>query len=382
MQLPGGLDALIERATPQPSHPVHADDDALLLYTGGTTGRSKGVRLTHRNILSNAVAFGFGVGARRDDIFLHVAPMFHSADLLATSWSLLGATHVFLPVFTPKDFIATIRAHRVTATVTVPTMLVATVSDPGYDQEAVRSLRVLIYGAAPMALDWAKRVAAAFPRADFLNCYGLTETAPDLTIFDPHEHRAALERGEERARSVGKPNVSNELRIVAPDGRDVAPGAAGELWARGPNVTPGYLNLPEETQAALVDRWLRTGDIARIDADGYVYLLDRLKDMVISGGENIYTAEIEAVLQQHPAIVEAAVIGVPDATMGEALVACVQRRQGASLTADELIAHCRGKVGGYKIPRRIVFADALPRSAIGKILKTELRRTYGASSSD
>lgn len=379
VEIPDAYEALIAQAAAIDTPPIDADDDAIILYTGGTTGRSKGVRLSHRNILSNAVAFGLGVGARRDDRFLHVAPMFHSADLLATGWALLGATQVFLPAFTPRDFASIVRRERVTATVTVPTMLMATVGDPAFDAQAFGSLRVLIYGAAPMATEWVKRVAGAFPHADFLNCYGLTETAPDLTIFDPRELRAAIASDAPCLRSVGKPNVLNELRVVDRDGHDVAPGEAGELWARGPNITRGYLNLPAETSAALAGGWLHTGDIARIDAEGYVYLLDRLKDLVISGGENIYTSEIEAVLHQHPAILEAAVIGVPDERMGEALIAVVQRRAGTTLGADELIGHCRGKIGGYKIPRRIEFVEALPRNAMGKILKSELRKSFGAT---
>jgi long-chain acyl-CoA synthetase len=378
--LPGGSDALIAAAAPAAAHDAAPDDDALLLYTGGTTGRSKGVRLSHRNILANAVAFGLGVGARRDDTFLHVAPMFHSADLLATAWFQQGARHLYLPAFTPAAFAAAVRDQGATATVTVPTMLMATVADPGFDAAAFRDLRTLIYGAAPMPLAGIRRVAAAFPRARLFNCYGLTETAPDLTIFDADEFRAAIASGAENgpALSVGKPNALNELRVVRPDGRDAAPGEAGELWARGPNMMKGYLNLPDETAKAFAGEWLRTGDVARIDEEGYVYLLDRLKDLVISGGENIYTSEVEAVLNRHPAVLEAAVFGVPDERLGEALVAAVQARPGQALAADDVIAFCRGKIGGYKIPRRVEIAAALPRSALGKVLKSELRRTYAA----
>jgi long-chain acyl-CoA synthetase len=354
------------------------DDDALLLYTGGTTGRAKGVRLSHWNILSNALAFGLGVSARRDDVYLHVAPMFHSADLLGTCWFLLGAGHCYLPAFSPAEFLRVIAKHHVTAMTKVPTMLMMTLSDPVFERADISSVRTLIYGASPMALEWIRRVAAAFPRTNLFNCYGLTEVAPDLTIFDAREFRAAIESGNRDGpvASVGKPNVLNELRVVGPDGTDVAVGEAGELWARGPNIMKGYLNLPEETHKALGEGWLRTGDIARVDENGYVYLLDRLKDLIISGGENIYASEVEAALHQHPGVHEAAVIGVADDKLGETLFAVIVAAPGVTLAQDEIIAHCRKRIGGYKIPRRMAFVDAMPKSALGKILKTDLRKTY------
>jgi long-chain acyl-CoA synthetase len=378
-------EALIAGAAPAAPAATAPDDDAILLYTGGTTGRAKGVRLSHANIASNAVAFAAGVGARRDDVFLHVAPMFHSADLLATGWMLQGAAQAFLPAFSPAAFLASVARFGVTATVTVPTMLIALVSDPGLATANFASLRTLIYGAAPMAAEWIERVAKAFPAVDFLNCYGLTETAPDLTIFDPREFRAAIAEaaatGDRRGAitSVGKPNLLNQLKVVAPDGREVGPGEAGELLARGPNIATGYLNRPEETAAAFRNGWLHTGDIARIDAEGYVYLLDRLKDMVISGGENVYCGEVEAVLHRHPSIAEAAVIGAADARLGETVMAVVVLKPGAAADAAAIDAHCRRHLGGFKVPRRFAFVERLPRSALGKVLKGELRRGHGGA---
>ncbi|MBL8386244.1 MAG: AMP-binding protein [Burkholderiales bacterium] len=373
-------EAMLAAAQPVPASDPAPDDDALLLYTGGTTGRAKGVRLTHANILANNVAFGLAVGARPEQVYLHAAPMFHSADLLATGWFLQGAPQCYLPAFSPAAFLDAVARHRVGAVVTVPTMLVATVGSADFPAADVSSLEVLIYGAAPMALDWMVRVADAFPRAAFFNCYGLTETAPDLTIFNARELREAIDHmkatGERGGRllSVGKPNVLNELRVVDGDGREVAPGAAGELIARGPNIMKGYHGRDAETAAALRDGWLRTGDVARIDDDGYVYLLDRLKDMVITGGENVYSSEVEAVLHTHPAVAEAAVIGLADARLGEAVTAVVVRRPGAAAGAPDLDAHCRASLGGFKVPRRFVFVDTLPKSAMGKVLKSDLRR--------
>jgi long-chain acyl-CoA synthetase len=357
------------------------DEDAILLYTGGTTGRSKGVRLSHANIVSNALAFGLAQGARTDDVFLHVAPMFHSADLLATAWFLSGAAQCYLPAFSPASFLAAIAHYRASATVTVPTILQATVADPGFARADVSSLRVLIYGAAPMSVEWIERAAAAFPRANFSNCYGLTETAPDLTVFDPREFRAAIESGDRNGpvNSVGRPNLLNEVKIVRADGSEAAPNEPGELLARGPNIMTGYLNRPAETAEALRDGWLHTGDIARIDERGYVYLLDRLKDMVITGGENVYCSEVEAVLHRHPGVAEAAVIGLPDERLGETVAAVIVPRPGTAPDAGEIERHCRAAIGGFKVPRRIVFADRLPKSALGKVLKHELRKTHGSA---
>lgn len=373
---------LLTRSAQQAPVDVDPDADAILLYTGGTTGRSKGVRLSHVNILSNALAFGLAVGARPEHVYLHAAPMFHSADLLAMGWFIQGSPQCYLPMFSPAAFLATIAHRRVSAVVTVPTMLTATISDQGFAAADVSSLRILIYGAAPMAVEWIDRTARAFPQAAFFNCYGLTETSPDLTVFDAIEFRAAIDRARETGArndtltSVGKPNALNELRVVGPDGRDVAPGETGELLARGPNIMKGYLNLPEETAATLCDGWLHTGDVARIDEAGYVYLLDRLKDLIITGGENVYSSEVEAVLFRHPAVAEAAIIGVPDERLGEAVMAVIALKAGVSTNEGELVHHCRQSLGGFKVPRRFAFVETLPKSALGKVLKNTLRDQF------
>jgi long-chain acyl-CoA synthetase len=263
-------------------------------------------------------------------------------------------------------------------------MLIALVSSPAMAKADLSSLKTLIYGAAPMAVEWIDRIARAFPAVNFSNSYGLTETAPDLTIFDPVEFRAAIEAARASGdrtgplASVGKPNVLNEVRVVRADGSEAKPGEIGELLARGPNIMKGYWKRPEETAAALKDGWLHTGDVARIDEHGYVYLLDRMKDMVITGGENVYSSEVEAVLHRHPGVAEAAVIGVPDARLGETVMAVIVPKPGATLTEEQIAQHCRESLGGYKIPRRIAFVEALPKSAMGKVLKTELRKAQTA----
>ncbi len=381
----GEYEGMIARATPPAPADPAPGDDAMLIYTGGTTGRSKGVRITHENIVSNGVAFGLAIGARREQTYLHAAPMFHSADLLSMGWFLQGAAQCFLPAFSPPAFLEAIERFRVGAVVTVPTMLIATVSHPDLRKYDLSSLATLIYGAAPMAIEWIERVAAAFPAVNFSNSYGLTETAPDLTVFDPVEFRAAIRKAVETGdragplSSVGRPNVLNEIRIVRPDGSEAKPGESGELLARGPNIMKGYWNRPEETAAALRDGWLHTGDVARIDDEGYVYLLDRLKDLVITGGENVYSSEVEAVLHRHPDVAEAVIIGVPDERLGETVMAVIVPKPGRAPNEEALTRHCRESLGGYKIPRRFAFVENFPRSAMGKILKTELRRTYAGA---
>jgi long-chain acyl-CoA synthetase len=377
-RLPEDYHGARDAAAPAPLMESDPDDDALLLYTGGTTGRSKGVPLSHGNIVSCAMAFGLGTGARKDDVFLHVAPMFHSADLLATAWIMLGAAHVYMPAFDPESYLRLIERHKVTVTVAVPAILMAMVSHPRVGDADFSSLRTLIYGAAPMALEWIERTMAVLPDGVLWNCYGLTEVSPDLTIFDGQEFAAAVKSGKRDGpvTSVGKANVLVDLKVIDANGGEAATGEAGQLWARGPNIARRYLNLPEASAEAFVGDWFKTGDIAKIDADGYVYLLDRVKDLVITGGENVYTSEVEAALHQHPGVSEAAVIGVPDDKMGEALFAVIIPRAGHDLSDKDMIEHCRPLIGGYKIPRRYAFVEAMPKSAMGKILKTELRETY------
>jgi acyl-CoA synthetase (AMP-forming)/AMP-acid ligase II len=379
-------ESLLERSTAIDPADPHPDDDAILLYTGGTTGCSKGVRLSHTNILTNALQFGLGIGARRHDVYLHAAPMFHSGGLLATSWLLLGAAHCYLPAYSPQAFLELIERRRVTAVIAVPTMLIEAVRHPAFSSFDTSSVRALVYGSAPMSIEWVDRIADAFPHAEFANAYGLTEATPILSIFDAREMRAAIDEARRSGRrdgpllSVGKPNLLNELRVIGGDGREVGVGEVGEIVARGPNIMNGYLNLPEETRAVLHDGWLRTGDIGRIDEEGYVYVLDRAKDMLISGGENVYSAEVEAALNRHPAVAEAAVIGVPDERLGETIMAVIVPAAGARPTPDELTCHCRDWLGGFKVPRRFAFVETLPRSALGKVLKTALRRDFVATS--
>ena len=279
-------------------------------------------------------------------------------------------------MFSPSALFETIENCGVTVIVLVPTMVIMTLNDPGLAAFDRSNPRRIAIGSAPLAPELAKGLAENFPDVGLSNTYGLTEVAPDLTIFEPDEFREAIEHDLPHKASVGKPNILVDLKLVGPDGQEVAPGDSGDLWARGPNIMKGYLNLPEQTSEVLVDGWFWTGDIARFDENGYVYLLDRSKDMIISGGENVYSSEVENVLYKHPDVMECAVIGLPDDKLGEKLMAVVVSHVDTDPTPEGIIAHCREMIGGYKIPRLIEFVDAMPKNAMGKILKNELRKIY------
>ena len=369
---------LVERAEPMPLRDAAEDDDAILIYTGGTTGRAKGVRLSHRNIFSNAIQTGFVASARPDDVFLHVAPMFHSAEFLANPYILAGAAQVYLPSFSAGAMLEAIETHGVTSTLLTPTMLIMALEEPELDRYDLSSLRQVIYGSSPMAAEWIEKAVRRFEGVEFIQAYGLSETSPILTLLSMAEHLEAIEAGvPDVLKSVGRPVPGVDLKIVDPSDEEVAAGEPGEVVVRGPNIAKGYLKQPAKTAEAFRGEWFYTGDIGHLDDQGRLYLLDRKKDMIITGGENVYSLEVEAILYQHPKVHECAVIGIPDKKYGEALLAAIVPRPGEDLTGDELIEHCRGRIGGYKIPRNYVFLDVLPKSEMNKVLKHELRRIYG-----
>jgi long-chain acyl-CoA synthetase len=371
-------ETLLEEARPAEMHDSAEAEDALLLYTGGTTGRAKGVRLSHLNIVSNALQLGFELGPRSDDVYLHVAPMFHSADLLATPYAMAGAAHLFLPKFSGQAVLEAIQTYGVTATMMTPTMLIMAMQEPDIGKYDLSSLRQVIYGSSPMAVEWIRKMLDRFKDVELVQGYGLTETSPILTLLHAAEHKIAMETGQyEVLKSAGRQIPGVDMRVVDAEDREVVGGQPGEVIVRAPNVSKGYLKRPEATEESFRLGWFYTGDIGRIDERGYLYLLDRKKDMIITGGEMVFSSEVEAALYQNPKVHECAVIGIPDERYGEALVAAIVPAPGQRLTEEELIAHCRGRIGGYKIPRRYVFLDELPKSAMDKILKNELRRIYG-----
>jgi len=350
------------------------DDDALLLYTGGTTGRSKGVRLSHRNLATNALQIAAEMCPREDDLYLHVAPMFHSAALVANAYVAAGAAQSFLKLPSGQAVLEAIAQQRVTTTMLPPTLIILMLQDKAFASYDLASLRQFIFGSAPLAPRWIRKARDAFAGVEIWHGYGLTETSPILTI-------GKLGRSSdnaERLDSVGRVVAGTDLKIVDDEEREVAAGEPGEVIVRGPQVTSGYLNLPAETAEVFRNGWFHTGDVGRTDEAGYLYLLDRKKDMVITGGENVYTAEVEAVFCEHPRVREVAVFGVPDERYGEALFAVIVPTAGDPVDEADLVNYCRGVIGGYKIPRRLAFVGELPKSATGKVLKGELRRLYGA----
>jgi long-chain acyl-CoA synthetase len=370
-------ESLLAAAAPLELCESREEDDAILLYTGGTTGRSKGVRLTHRNVVANGLQCCATMHFREDDVYLHIAPMFHSADLLGTGFTLLGGAHAYLAQFSPRNFLDAIERLKVTWTMLAPTMIIMTLQELKPGDFDLASWRAFLYGSAPMAPEWIAKSIAAFKGVEIIQGYGLTETSPILTVMPDAEHRRAVASGDlSRLKSAGRPVPGVDMRICDDRGAEVPPGAAGEVVVRAPNVSKGYLNLPEVTAGAIRDGWFHTGDVGRMDEEGYMYLLDRKKDMIITGGENVYTVEVEQALYQHPDVAECAVIGVPDEKYGEALFAAIVPAPGKVLDKEKLVEHCRARIGGYKIPRQMVFLPQLPKSAMGKILKTEIRSTY------
>ncbi|HSB10859.1 MAG TPA: long-chain-fatty-acid--CoA ligase [Blastocatellia bacterium] len=358
--------------------PVVNDDELLgLFYTSGTTGEPKGVMLTHKNVLSN-IAHSEGVYKYLpSDIYLHAAPMFHLADGAAVfTHTARGATQAFIPRFDAKLVLETVEHERVSLLLLVPTMINFLLQQPDLESYDLSSLRHVTYGASPIAPDLLRRAMSAF-NCSFGQGYGLTEASPLLTVLTQEDHIITDEKSERRLASCGRPVEGVDVRVVREDGSDARPGDVGEIIARGPNIMAGYWKRPEDTEDVLRDGWLHTGDLATVDEDGYIYLVDRKKDMIVTGGENVYSTEVEAVLYAHPLVKEAAIIPVPDPDWGEAVHACVALRDGRSATADELVEFCRERLANYKVPRSIEFIDGeLPKGGTGKILKKQLRERF------
>lgn len=370
------VDALFAESRAIDAYEPREDDDALLLYTGGTTGRGKGVRLTHRNIVANALQLARVMAPDENDVYLHVSPMFHSTDLKATVVTMFGGGHVYLREFSPALVLDAIERYGVTIASLVPTMIVRLLQEGKLERYDVRKLRLISYGTAPMDEQWLRQAMRAFPQAGFHQCYGLTETSPYVAILDEQAHRRALDERAELLRAAGRALPGTTLRIVGDDGLEVAPGECGEIVVAGPQVSKGYLNRPDEQAAAFRHCWFHTGDIGRLDEEGFLHVLDRKKEMVKTGGENVYTREVESVLLTHGDIAEVAVVGVPDAQYGEALLAVVVPAHPRHAQPEDIVAFCRARLGSYKIPRRYMFVAQLPRTPLGKVKKHELRSAY------
>jgi acyl-CoA synthetase (AMP-forming)/AMP-acid ligase II len=344
-----------------------------VFYTGGTTGRPKGVMLSHNNVLVSSLgSLSSGQFVSPGGRLLHAAPMFHLAGIAAwTSGCLVGSTHVIVPIFTPAGVMAAIAEHEVTEALLVPTMIQMLVDDPGVADSDLSSLQHLVYGASPISEALLGRARKVFPAAGFAQAYGMTELSPVITLLLPADHDHPVLR-----RSAGRAAPHVEVRIVDSDDNEVPRGEVGEVVARGDNVMLGYWNRPEDTAAAVRDGWMHTGDGGRMDDNGYVFIVDRLKDMIISGGENVHSAEVENAVASHPAVAACAVIGVPDPDWGERVHAVVVLQHGHHVTEAQIRQHCKSLIAGYKSPRSVEFVDAMPMSGAGKILKRELRKQY------
>ncbi|MDX2058989.1 MAG: AMP-binding protein, partial [Gemmatimonadales bacterium] len=350
-----------------------------IFYTGGTTGRSKGVMLSHRNILANQenVAGLADVSGWSDPVYLHAAPMFHLADLGSTFHvTAIGGTHAVVSRFDPGDVLRAIAEYRVTATMLVPTMINMLLQFPGLDRYDVSCLQFMTYGASPMPPAVMARAFEVFPGIQFMQGYGMTELSPMATFLDAAYHVVDGPRAG-KLRSAGRAVGTAEVRVVDEHDRPVPTGTIGEVVVRGPMVMQGYWKQPELTARTIRDGWLHTGDAGYLDEDGFLFIVDRVKDMIISGGENVYSVEVEAALYAHSAVAMCAVFGIPDDRWGEAVHAVVVPRPGQAVTEAELIEFCRARIAGYKCPRGVSFQDtALPISGAGKILKNELRAPY------
>jgi long-chain acyl-CoA synthetase len=359
------------RSGPVPK--IFYDPEAVLglIYTSGTTGQPKGVMVTHGNILADVHNFNYWMRYTEGGIYLHAAPIFHIADFPSMfAAPAFGATQITVPKFSAQTFCETVERDHVTHTVLVPTMINLLTQFQDARKYDLSSLQMLAYGGSPMAPELVHRTRELLPKVKLIQVYGLSETG-FLTGLQDQEHT------EDKLMSCGRPCPGVDLLVRDASGKQVEAGEVGELIVRGANVMRGYWNNPEETAEAFGAGFFRTGDIGHQDTAGYFYILDRLKDMIVTGGENVYSGEVEAVIYGHPTVREAAVFGVPDPQWGELVMACVVLKTGKALTADDLIAFCRRSLASYKIPRRIEFSETdLPKSGSGKVLKKTLRERF------
>jgi long-chain acyl-CoA synthetase len=366
-------DWVAAHAPEDPGVTTGSDDLAFLMYTSGTTGSPKGVMLSNHNYFSKATGIAEEWRFDADSVSLAVMPMFHMA---GSGWALVGlyegCTTVVLRDVDPADILDAVARHRITNMLLVPAVIQRLLATPGVEGTDFSSVRAIVYGASPITDDVLVKGLQRFG-CEFLQVYGLTETTGSITQLDEHDpvHRPGL------LRSCGKPYPWVEVRIVDKDGADVLNGTVGELWTRSPQNMLGYWNNPASTVSTVTpDGWLKTGDAGYRDDGGYVYLHDRLKDMIVSGGENVSPAEVENVLMTHSAVGDVAVIGVPDEKWGEAVKAVVVPAVGASPSEVELIAYARERLGGFKLPKSVDFVEVLPRTPSGKLLKRTLREPY------
>ena len=352
------------------------EDIACLFYTGGTTGRAKGVMLSHGNLVANTHTLVALTGFDDTLVHLHAGPLFHlAAGGRVFTTTHVGGRHVVLPQFSPETVLSLVAREQITALTLVPTMLGMIVQRPDFDDYDLSSLRLISYGASPMPEPLLREAMGKIPGAQFAQSYGMTELSPLATYLGPDDHRPSSPA--HRLRSAGKPVPGVEVRVADGLDKTLAVGDVGEILVRGPNVMQGYWRQPALTEAALRGGWMHTGDSGRFDADGYLYVVDRVKDMIISGGENVYSTEVENAIALHPDVAQCAVIGIPHPKWGEAVHAVVVLKSGGAADADALMGHCRSLIAGYKCPRSVdIRSQPLPLSSVNKIDKATLRAPY------
>ncbi len=365
---------LLEAAKPRIPDEPEESDPVVLMYTGGTTGLPKGVLLDQRAEMLNFFHAGmvWPMGDP-DNVFLHQTPMFHAASMLSILGTPLGGTSVFIPFFDPLKVPLLIEQERVSMTAMVPTMIHMMLNHPEFDPKRLETLRVLSYGASPMPEALLQRLLELFPDLDIFQGYGMTESASVLTALRPDDHR----NGGELLRSAGRALPGGVVTIQDERGNVLPPRQTGEVCARGGNYMQKYWKKPQETEEAFRNGWYHTGDAGYLDERGYLYLVDRVKDMIVSGGENVYSSEVEQAISSHPGVAQVAVIGIPDDTWGEAVHAIVVPQAGHAPTAEEIIEHARRTIAGYKLPKSVELrTEPLPLSGAMKVLKRELRAPY------
>ncbi|SAK51895.1 long-chain fatty acid--CoA ligase [Caballeronia hypogeia] len=366
---------LIEQNAPVDDAWRGYEDLAIIMYTGGTTGFPKGVMQSHRNVWAGCMSRVAEAPPLKGGRSLHAAPLFHAAALSrALNQFIAGETHVIVPAFNAQEVLATIERERVTEVGLVPTMIQALIDHPDFGTRDLSSVKRLVYGASPIVSSVLERTMERFPGVDFYQSYGLTE-AMVVTTNPPENHRAEARRSG-LSLSVGRAGLGTLLKIVDERGVEVPRGAVGEIVLRGPSITRGYWNKPAETAQAIRDGWLYTGDGAWMDAQGHVFIVDRMKDMIVSGGENVYSSEVENAIGRHPAVAMCAVIGVPSDEWGETVHAVIVTKPDTRVTEEEIREHCRAFIARYKCPKSVEFRAQLPLSGAGKILKRELRAPY------
>ncbi len=369
-----GYEALLAAASPMMPPEPEETDPVVLMYTGGTTGLPKGVLIEHRAEILNVYHTAMTIGGLRLETYLMQTPMFHAASMIGILGPpLFGGRVVFIPMYNPAGVLDLIETHQVTDTLMVPTMIGLCLACENYRPERLASLRQLIYGASPMPEATLARIQSDLPDLKLVQGYGMTEACSTVTLLLPEDHQP----GSPHLRSVGKPALGVRVSIQGEGGQLLPQGEIGEVCTRGGHMMREYWNKPEATADAFRGGWYHTGDAGYIDADGYVFLVDRVKDMIVTGGENVYSAEVESAISTHPGVAQVAVIGIPDEKWGESVHAIVVPKPGVEVSAEAIITHARVSIARYKVPKSVDFrAEALPLSGALKVLKRDLRAPY------